>query len=1161
MSQVPRDIRNAMATTLCVVMRARGSCGTPNCMYSHEKRKFLCPTEQDAGSCKAAYCRYRHERDSDGHALGAGQSGYRTPPAAERQPTQRGEGTLAATHPAQQSEGGSALANPESKSVAAAPKAPPPPPPPAGITRWNAPDPITSNQAERDMVSLFRHPIRCPLELSELERRQMMDYASKLLTHHKPQFQRYAVREMSEPLAHTHFLDITNILMSDETGDRTFGIIIFLTRFIPLARLLGQGYWNTDAAVMAVFKKFVDDIFADPLYNIYILARGIASFVAYQGSEGDDIDWAGLFVDILHFFLNLAKFSKNHGETAGFPSTDYWMIRFVEQACDAWFEQPPVSENTFSNIPARPKKDVVFDELAELISVYNVTKWFAPSTYLPGQRRRLDDVRRLDCVEFREKGTCPGKEDESCFYAHRLSLVDKHVEKSDQKFESMELWSKFGSVRDSVTTEDLKAYWEQGLQFLEEGNVDFIFESLMRKEGTFLIEQTLKVQNEDGEFNFDTIKPLALIVSDERLEEYNQKESKVATIADVFVDNKSFFTAWTKDIGAGLAKTAKSEPHIEAANLLAGLARFMLSLSPINKLDDETKAALVSLCRLVAEHSEEGAHTMGEANAVAERLGFIIRRNLMEETIEIIDRDAPDMNAINFDESVSLIFSDDEKKAENVPLEINKSIDEQLIDMEPIQQSRPVAKAVMELIGLEPLPSVPIQKQQAQPEAVQKGTVECELVAEVLATEEGIAEGELVKEEEAVEVVPAKAPSQAAPAEVAISPAVTMMVMPPVGSDAAKPEAEMDRSSNEENELEDESESRGPSLKSTCDIPSIQLLEDALKSLENFFEFDLVRPAARLTDMDNKGHFIVLKVFFTTEHLYIDPEQATGDITIFTHFIQFLETVTHKLSKHDLDAEPGWRNIMGALFRKLWSPGEFVDFFRNGLRDFYILHEDRARFNSAHRKLYRRATENMLRLLLGLIKTGQLPRADGAFQTLILRFLRIFTEEYRPIPSTTVPGVGSSEQARRDRDPKSYHRWTKTHSLINVLVLRTGLGGFFKQVPGEVGRDPQPRPLFKHPHAFICPDKKISRCEFAVHCQFAHEAEDAGTLEEASGLESDTDDESESDDGTERGNERFFPASSRIGQGGSVVSASEDESALSVNSMSTVIDARGVGYI
>ncbi|KAK6498220.1 hypothetical protein TWF506_004460 [Arthrobotrys conoides] len=1188
MSHVPRDIRNAMATTLCAIMRARGSCQVPNCMYSHEKRKFNCPSELETGSCKNAYCRYRHQRDGNGKALQEGQTGYRAPQQAadSKQPIQRGGIILPATRPGNPTAVGSALAHkPESQNMAP-PKAPlrgPPPAPPPAITRWNAPDPICSNQAERDMVSLFRHPIRCPLELSDLERRQMMDYATKLLNHHKPQFRRYAVREMSEPLAHTHFLDITNILMNDETGNNTFGVIIFLTRFVPLARLLGQPYWETDEAVRAIFKKMLDNVLPSKLYNIYLIARGVASFIGFQGSDNDDIEWPSLFIDMLHCFLNMAKFSKNHGETVGFSACDYWLICFIEQSCDAWFDSPVLVESPAMNVTPRPPKEVVFDELAELVSLYNLSRFFAPNSYLKGERRHLDDVRRLECPDWVQTGTCAGETDDSCFFSHRPRLVDKHVEKSDKKFKSMELWSKFGSRREIVTIQDLTAYWDQALEFLTEGKVDFIFESLMRKEGNFLIEKTLKLRTPDGrDLSCDAIRSFAKIIADPRLEAYNQKESKVVTIADVLVENQKFFVVWTNDIQDGLKVVADSKLHIEAAKLTIGPARFMLNLSPINKLEKETKTALTELCRIIAWHSSEGDVSMAEANAVAERLGLLIRKNLLEERVEFIDRDAPDQDSINYDDAVSLVFSDDTEKAnddssktvQQIPAILDTSVVQQtsttrnptartfygdLIDPEPIQKQSTPQPLHSDLADL--LKSGPINFQNNQKENIR---------AEAAAT--------TAAEQKPVEKTPAQdksaqvAPRQAlAVIETPIQPTVPVAI-----SQEEKTAVVTEGPEKQDDETESQPEDRGPSPNSIFGAVSSHTLDYAIHSLADFFEFGLVRPAARLTEMEANGTFTALRRFFTDEHTHIFPADPAEDISIFSHLFPVLQIISHKLVKHDLDEEIGWKNIMGALFRKLWGPGEFVEFFRNTLRDFYLLHEERTRFSSGHRKLYRKATENMFRLLLGLAKTNQLPRVDGSFQHLLLRFLRIFSEEYRPTLTLMPPGAGhagmstpsgssATGPARVSHDPQSYHRWSKVHALMNILIGKMGLGAFFKLVPGEVGRDPQPRPLFKHGTSFVCPDQKLSTCEFAVHCQFAHVPEDASSPDENGSLESDSGVDTDSDSGTERGEETFFQAASRARlQRGSVVSASGDESAISRHSMhssSTIIDPMDIAYI
>ncbi|RVD89420.1 uncharacterized protein DFL_000430 [Arthrobotrys flagrans] len=1128
MSQVPQDIRNAMATTLCAVMRARGSCQTPHCMYSHEKRKFVCPSEYDTGVCKNAYCHYRHLCDGNGQPLGPGQSGYRAP----RQ--------------------------------SAAPKSPPPPPPPqpAAITKWNAPDPICANQAERDMVSLFRYPIRCPLELQDLERRQMMDYATKLLNHHKPHFQRYAVREMSEPLAHTHFLDITNILMNDESGGNTFGVIIFLTRFVPLARLLGQPYWRTDNAVKAIFKKFLDDILPAKLYNIYLIARGVASFISFQGSDNDDIEWPSLFVDMLHCFLNMGKFSKNHVETVGFSACDYWLICFIEQACDAWFGNPVATESLAMNVTPRPPKDVIFDELAELVSLYNLSRFFDSGTYSKGQRHRLDDIRRVECPHWLRSGSCPREGDDSCFFSHRLRLIDKHVEKSDKKFRSMELWLKFGSRREIVTVQDLKSYWDQALEFLNEGSVGFIFESLMRKEGSFLMEKTLKIRAPDGrDLNCDAIRSFAKIISDERLEEYNQKESKVVAIADVFVKNQKFFVAWTKDIRDGLQRVPGSQTFIEAAELIIGPVRFMLSLNPINKLGDETKQSITELCRIVAWYSAENELSMAEANTVAERLGLLIRRNFLEKRIEFIERDAPDVNAVSYDDAVSLVFSDDVKRPdeEQTVLAIlpSESVCGDLIDTGSAQASQntppELHSDLAKLLKYEPMKFTTTQQENVKKEVTNETAAEQKLVA---------------KKSSSV------TPNDAAPGKAPEMVARPIEPFRPVVTASNKNKAALtEKSLDDEDGTEYQPEDRGPSPNSASDSIEHHLLDKAIKSIADFFEFGLIRPAARIAEMEQHGHFTALKNFFTSERPYIFPTDPTDDVSIFSHFFPFLETISRKLVKHDLDIELGWKNIMGALFRKLWGPGEFVGFFRNGLRDFYLVHEDRARFNSGHRKLYRKATENMFRLLLGLSKANQLPRVDGPFRHLLLRFLRIFSEEYRPAPAPTPAGTGrvgtstlsgssATGTARISRGSQSYHRWSKVHALMNAFIARTGLVAFFKQVPAEVGRDPQSRPLFKHATTFVCPDQTLSACEFAVHCQFAHEPENASSPDEGGSLESDSGADTDSDSGTGRGEEVFFRATNRVGlQGGSFVSAFGGESAVSINTIPTVIDAMDVAYI
>ncbi|KAK6334489.1 hypothetical protein TWF730_003704 [Orbilia blumenaviensis] len=1178
MSLLPKDIRNAMATTLCAVMRARDS----SSFGVHRSTIAVAASQPTAAIATNEISKAKlyklvsqvfvsRRQTVISTALYEFIDSYGLIVQVDTQPPQRGDGISAPTLQGNNFAGKAQAEKSDPKKTIAAPKLPGPAPSRpavAPITRWSAPDPICSNQAERDMISLFRHPMRCPLDLADLERRQMMDYATKLLNHHKPQFQRYAVREMSEPLAQSHFLDVTNILINDETGGHTFGVIIFLTRFIPFVRLLGQRYWRTDTAVEDVFKKFLDTVLPGKVYNIYIIARGIASFIGFQTIESDDIDWPSLYVEMLHCFLNLAKYSRNHSETAGFEACDYWMISFIEQARDGWFGQPASADNNHTNPTPRPGREAIFDELTELVSLYKLAAYFAPTTYEPGTRRRLDDVRRIDCAEWLQTGTCPGAADESCFFAHRARVVDQHADKSDKQFKSMEAWSKFGNPRDIITTTELKAYWDQGLEFLSEGKVDFVFETLMSKEGSFLVEQAVKFRTpNDGAFNFDPIKSFAKIISDTRLEQYNQKQSKVITIADTFIENKKFFVVWANEIRTGLADDENSERHIDAARHVIGLARFTLSLTPINKLDGVTRAALVELCRIIAEHNEETSVSMTEATTVTERLGYLLRKNPQTGDVEIIDRDAPDDNAGAYDDDASLVFSDNVKRfdEETAPVQRLISIDssfsrgELLVDVGPSREAPAVQPKVRsdmeELIGLgfapskiEPLQPTVIRKENIKPESSSRKTIQSK------ATSDAVTEIRL---------------PLAPLAEVTV-------VEPPLVLPEIPPQPEKTVQSDDEggaNTPDNQSGDQGEPSDGVSDVPSCLLLEESLQGLADFFKFGLVRPAARLSEMESNGYFVVFKHFYTSEHVYAYPDRIEDDVTIFGHVFNFLETVAHKLAKHDLEVELGWKNIMGALFRKLWSSGEFVEFFRTLLGDFYLLHEDRARFNSVHRKMYRKATENVLRLLLGLAKTQQLPRIDGQFQRLLLRFFRIFTEEYRTTLTHTLTITRSNTtevtsrasttgRTRLDRDPQSYHRWTKVHALINLLVAKTGLVGFFKQVPGEVGRDPQPRPLFRHASTFVCPHLKLSLCEFAAHCQYIHEAEDSSSpLEESSDSESDFD--TESDSGTERGDEASSRAAGCTGRHrrGTVISASGEGSGFSVNSAPTMIDADDVVFM
>ncbi|KAJ6255978.1 hypothetical protein Dda_9271 [Drechslerella dactyloides] len=700
-ANIPADILSAMAQTPCVVMVARGVCNVGDCHYDHEKKNFFCTEERSYGRCKSSKCLFKHKRDTNGVPIEQSARTLRrltenrpdseeyddgrnfirhvTSPAAKRPlraqplapstPVNRGPSQAApstAGEPGPAHDGGipnrisqgtlqdlSQIEGPRvvmknGVPVKPRPALPPaaPTPTPKRLTLASAPDPVVSDRRERDLIMGFKAPLLSPLPLNEIERRNLLDTALRMLNHDKRYMKRFAVRLLSEARPVSHLVDIANALLAGDVDEEACTLVVFQTRCIPFMQILGHDYLEADEEVANSAKKILNDVFPEPIQAMHLIVRTIASFHQHHTlPENETVAWPEMYLSILRFLTIFAKLYSKIEEITSAAIIVYWAILFLEESRDSWY-------------PDQSKREAVFDAIVQAVGLYKVDQYFAAET---NQRGALDSIRRLPCPALKDNQKCADNEDDNCFFSHEAhTITAKYVDKTNKQFSSMEQWLQFGTQNKVLSIADLRKYWDQGLSFFNDGHENFVVEALTLPEGLLHIGQVLQLHVEEvGELQFGQVESFLQIMSSSRLENQTTIDIKIAEVAQYCAKVPSFFTFWCGFVRAGLAKDSCNQDSLNIAVLLIGFARFTVNLNPIQKIDKSARQAMINLCRIVADSNEEGTGPMSDAHDIAERLGFVIRRNLIMGTIDIIDRDLPDTNDINLDDE-PLVFLDDE---------------------------------------------------------------------------------------------------------------------------------------------------------------------------------------------------------------------------------------------------------------------------------------------------------------------------------------------------------------------------------------------------------------------------------------------------------------------------------------------------------------------
>ncbi|KAF3908802.1 hypothetical protein ABW21_db0208040 [Orbilia brochopaga] len=705
--RVPYDIARSMARFPCAVMDARGVCNVGECHYNHEKKLFFCPDERSYGRCKSRVCKYKHERAADreppkpaepaprpalkenrpigedgsngvslfgsgppasaskGPSAGppphAPTAPYRGPPAAALAATAPVK--AAAAEPATSSGPIQETANSISQDtlrdlsqiepprvgmrngLPAKPRSamPPPPSAPKSLTVVTAPEPVVNEKRERDLIMIFKAPLLSPLPLNEIERRNLLDTTLKMLGHPKGYMKRFAARVLSEPKPNSHLVDISNALLAGDEEEDACSLLLFQTRCIPFMKVLGHEYFDTGDEIQSTARTIINQVFPEPLQSMHLIVRTIACFHQNHAlPENDGIDWADMYMTILRFLVGFAQRYKKIDEVTSTPIIVYWAILFLEEARDSWF-------------PDQLSRDTVYDTIVQAVGLFKVDRYFA----FKKERANLDTIRRLPCATLKKDGKCKEAEDDNCFFSHEFETITaKYVDRTNKRFPAMKQWLQLGIQNHVFSVADLRSYWDQALSFLDEGLEGFVLEALTLPEGRMHIGQILQLHIEEtGELQFTQVESFLKLMSSHRLEDQTKVDGKVAEIAHYCVRASSFFSFWSDFVSAGLTADSSSQGPVNIAILMVGFARFVVNFNPIQSIEEPARKAMMTLCRIVAENNEEGTGPMSDAHDIAERLDFVIRRDLIMGTIDIIKRDRPNPEAVNDD---SLVFMDDD---------------------------------------------------------------------------------------------------------------------------------------------------------------------------------------------------------------------------------------------------------------------------------------------------------------------------------------------------------------------------------------------------------------------------------------------------------------------------------------------------------------------
>ncbi|KAK6542723.1 hypothetical protein TWF694_006666 [Orbilia ellipsospora] len=521
------------------------------------------------------------------------------------------------------------------------------------LTAVTAPDPkATLDKEENEFLMHFKAPLRDPSTLPEVERRNLLEYSITALSHNKISIKLYAARLLTEPLSLAHIAEIVKKLIcsddSAEAGEEEsdfFTPIAFITRCFPLMKLLSHLAWEINGGTRACLDYILNTTFPDVMRNTHFIVRSIGSFYRDSGrAETENTDWPETYSIMLRCFIRFARISTHAKSFVTAQIITYWMLPFVELARDIWY-------------PDDPNKKIIFDDLASLIELYKIDKYFPAITYTPTQRSSLNNVRRLACENSKKLGHCAEYEAGSCYFRHdEIELLKKFSKKGDSKFEAMNQWMRSSKASDKLTPPELKRFWDEALRLFTTGNVDFVLEVISLPQGLIHVGRTMEPAFVEGKsISMEFMEPFIKIFSDKRLdsEKYSTAQGPATKIAEVCAKHPKIF----KYMNEYLQDESLSGFKLEVAISMIGLAKFIVNLNPIQKIDRDAREPLKELCRIIAVFNDAGTQQMNDAHKVGDRLGFTIRQNLLDNEVEIADRDVPAPDAVDtFDEP--LVFND-----------------------------------------------------------------------------------------------------------------------------------------------------------------------------------------------------------------------------------------------------------------------------------------------------------------------------------------------------------------------------------------------------------------------------------------------------------------------------------------------------------------------
>ncbi|KAF3903692.1 hypothetical protein AA313_de0208315 [Arthrobotrys entomopaga] len=527
------------------------------------------------------------------------------------------------------------------------------------LTSLTAPIPKETTKEENDFLMYFKAPLRDPNMLPEVERRNLLEQSVVALGHNNDSIKLYAARLLTEPLSLAHLSVIVNALIcsgdsigAGEQESDFFTPVAFLTRCIPLMKLLSHPFWETNNGTKACLSYIFNTVFRDVKHNTHFIVRSIGSFSRdneQQRLESESVDWPETYSIMIRCFIRFAKVSTCASSFLTADIVTYWMLPFVELARDIWY-------------PEDAGRKVIFDDLAILIDFYRLKKYFPTASWLPTQRSSLNDIRRLACENSRKSGYCASYEAGVCYFRHdEIDLLKKFAKKEDSKFEMMNQWMRSSKANDKLTGAELKRFWDEGLGLFNSGNESFVLEVLSLPEGLVLVSRTMEPRFVGGKpISLDFMEPFIKIFSDKRLnsEKYSTAGGPAAKIAEVCAKHAKIFKY--------MIEYLKGEPlsdfRLDVAISMIGLARFIVDFNPIQKIQEEARDPLKELCRAIAVSSDAGTQQMTDAHKVGDRLGFTIRQNLLDNKVEIADQDVPAPDAVDtFDEPLVFNDSDDVK--------------------------------------------------------------------------------------------------------------------------------------------------------------------------------------------------------------------------------------------------------------------------------------------------------------------------------------------------------------------------------------------------------------------------------------------------------------------------------------------------------------------